>query len=86
MQKTIALRVNGTAITFDMTADIYNKYIDELQANKKTGPTRNMLMRAVRPESRDALKAVVDLPGAAMQIAGCLVEEYAPNVDVVVGE
>lgn len=86
MKKTITLAVNGTPIAFDMTVDIYNKYIDEIQASKKTGPTRNMLMRAVQPTSKEALKEVVDLPGAAMQIAGQLVELYAPDIEITVGE
>lgn len=86
MKEAITLRVNGTPILFDMTADIYNKYIDEIQPTKKTGPTRNMLMRAVHPDSKDALKAVVDLPGVAMQIAGQLVEKYAPDIEITVGE
>lgn len=86
MKKTITLRVNGQAFVFEPTLDIYNKFIDEMQPHKKVAANRNLLVRSVHPDSKEALKAFLDLPGAAVQIAHALVEEYAPDIDVVVGE
>ena len=86
MHTTISLTVNKRAIAFAMTPEIYNKYIDELQVSKKVGPTHNMLMRAVTEETKPALKELLAMPGAGMMIAGELVEAYAPDIEVLVGE
>ena len=86
MQKTITLTVNGQDLTFNMTGAIYDKYINELTLNDKTGPARNMLMRSVAPDSKEALKEVLKLPGAGVQLARALVDEYSPDLDIALGE
>lgn len=86
MKKTITLTINGTPIRFDMTPELYNKYVDEIQTTKKVGPTQNLLMRAVNPEDKEALKAFFAMPGAAMQIASMLIEQYSPDIEITVGE
>ncbi|MDY0204644.1 MAG: putative phage tail assembly chaperone [Desulfovibrio desulfuricans] len=86
MKKTITLNVNGKPLHFDMTPEIYNKYINELTANKKVAPTQNMLMRAVHDDDKEALKDFVAMPGVIFDIASMLVEEYAPEISVTVGE
>ena len=86
MKKTITLNVNGKTLRFDMTPEIYNKYINELTANKKVAPTQNMLMRAVHDEDKDTLNEFAAMPGAVFEIAAMLVEEYAPELTVTVGE
>jgi len=86
MKRTITLTINGTAIRFDMTPELYNKYIDEVQSSKKVGPTKNLLTRAVHSEDKEALKVLMAMPSSAMQIADALLEEYSPDIDIVVGE
>lgn len=86
MKKTVTLQVNGKKLVFNVTPEAYNKYIDEIQSHKKVGPTRNLLMRTITAESKEDLKSLVDLPGAAMHIASSLVEEYAPDLEIRVGE
>ena len=86
MKKTITLNVNGKPLHFDMTPEVYNRYIDELQATKKVGPTQNLLMRAVQPEDKEALKEFTGMPGGAMHIGAMLIEEYSPDLNVTVGE
>ena len=86
MKSTITLTVNSSAIRFDMTPDIYNKYIDEVQTTKKVGPTSNMLMRAVQAEDKETLREVMRMPGATMQIASMLIEHYSPDLEITVGE
>jgi hypothetical protein len=86
MKKNITLTINGAAISFTMTPEIYNKYIDEVQASKKVGPTQNMLTRAVNPEDKETLRSFLAMPGAAMQIASMLVEQYSPDLEITVGE
>lgn len=86
MQKTVTLTVNGQDLTFNMSGAIYDKYINELTLNDKTGPARNMLMRSVAPESKDALKELLALPGAGVQLVSKLVDAYAPDLEICVGE
>ena len=33
MQKTIRLSINGTDLTFDVTTELYNKYVNEMMPN-----------------------------------------------------
>ncbi|WP_022657831.1 putative phage tail assembly chaperone [Desulfovibrio desulfuricans] len=86
MNKTVTLTINGKILRFNVTPEVYNKYIDEIQSTKKVGPTRNALMRTVHAEDKETLKGLIDLPGAAMQIWSQVVEEYAPDLTITVGE
>jgi len=86
MKKNIPLTINGTRIVFAMTPTLYNQYIDEMQMTKKVGPASNLLMRAVQPEDKDALREILALPGACMQIVGELVEQFAPDLEIIAGE
>ena len=86
MNKTVTLTINGKILRFTVTPEVYNKYIDEIQSTKKVGPTRNALMRTVHAEDKEILKGLIDLPGAAMQIWSQVVEEYAPDLTITVGE
>lgn len=47
MQKTIKLAVNGTELAFDVTTELYNKYINEMCPNNKVAPAHNFAMRCV---------------------------------------
>ncbi len=86
MKSTITLTINGSAVRFDMTPEIYNKYVDEIQTTKKVGPTQNLLMRAVHSEDKEALKSIIKMPGATMQIGSMLIEQYSPDIEITVGE
>ena len=70
MQKTIRLSINGTDLTFDVTTELYNKYVNEMMPNNKVAPAHNFAMRCVADGSREDLKSLLELPGAAIQIAG----------------
>lgn len=86
MDKNITLEVNGDDLTFDMTPDAYNKFINEMQPTNKVAPAHSLLMRTVTDDSRDALKKLLKQPGAALNLVGSLVEEYTPDLTVVVGK
>ena len=47
MQKTITLTANKAELTFEVTTDKYNKYINELSLSNKIAPAHNFLMRCV---------------------------------------
>lgn len=86
MDKTIKMTVNGRALTFNMSLGVYNRYLNELQATSKVGPAQNLCTRTVDCESEDALKELLQLPGTGVLIAGKLVEEYTPDIEIEVGK
>lgn len=59
MNKTVTLTINGKILRFNVTPEVYNKYIDEIQSTKKVGPTRNALMRTVHAEDSAAERAAI---------------------------
>ncbi|HCM1918318.1 TPA: putative phage tail assembly chaperone [Salmonella enterica subsp. salamae serovar 28:r:e,n,z15] len=81
---TITLTVAGTDIRFTPTEAIYNKFVNEMTMDNKVAPAKNYLMRCVHPEDRDAMSKVLDKPGAAIQLAAKLNEEFVIDLDVTV--
>lgn len=86
MEKKISLTVNDKPLDFTVTLADYNKYINELTHINKVTPARNFLMRTVDADSKDALREMVDLPGVGLQIVSTLLEEYMPDVNIIVGK
>ena len=74
MQKTITLTANKAELTFEVTTDKYNKYINELSLSNKIAPAHNFLMRCV------------EQPGFAVQIASFVVEEFQPDLTLALGK
>ena len=86
MKKDITLDINGTEIHFEVALDDYNKFINEMQPTSKVAPAQNFLMRTVITEDKDALKKLLELPGAGIDIVGNLVQEYTPDLSITVGK
>lgn len=86
MQKRITLTVNGVELHFDVTLSAYDRYINELQPTNKVAPARNFLSRTVCAESREALASLQELPGAVVQLAGTVLMEYTPDLEITVGK
>lgn len=86
MEKKISLTVNDKPLNFTVTLASYNKYINDLTHINKVAPARNFLMRSVDEDSKDSLREIVDLPGVGVQIVSALLEEYMPDVNIVVGK
>ncbi len=84
--KRIQLLVDGEAVDFDVSLSAYNAYVNAMTPNNKVAPSHNFLMRVVCDEDRETLKAFLALPGAALDIVGALLEEYQPQLNVVVGK
>ena len=61
MQKTIRLSINGTDLAFDVTTELYNKYVNEMMPNNKVAPAHNFAMRCVADGSREDLKSLLEL-------------------------
>jgi len=86
MQKAIKLVINGKPISFNVDAGAYNAYLNELTPTNKITPARMFLLRTVEPEDREALNEVLGLPGAGLQIAGKLLEEFTPDLEIELGK
>lgn len=86
MNKTVELNVNGTPLAFDVTLDAFNAYLNAMQPTDKVNPSHNFLMRTVQAQHKDDLKELLAIPGACLEIAGSVLEEYKPNVSITVGK
>lgn len=83
---TIPVNVKGRQFEFEVSVPVYNKYINEMQPNNKVAPAQNFLMRSVKAEQKEELKDILELPGAPLQIAAAIIEEYAPDLEISVGK
>jgi hypothetical protein len=82
--RDITLEVGDKEFTFALTPQDVTKYFNSLTQNNKVAPANNLLVNTVKQEERATLKALLGNPVMVMQLAGALVEEYAPDVEVVV--
>jgi len=84
MEKKITLTVGGTPLQFLVTTAAHDQYINEMAMDNKVAPARNYLFRTVCADSREALKGVLEHPGAAIQLAAVLLKEFSPDLEVLV--
>lgn len=83
--QTMTATVCGEDISFSIGRDDYNKYINSVTQNNKVAPSHNFLMQTVDANSADTLKKILaDNPGAEVQLAGSLLEDYTPDLGIVV--
>lgn len=84
-QKSITLKIAGTDFTFDVCRESYNNYLNVSQAPNKVSGFHNFLIATVIPEHEDALvKLIDDTPGSEVAIASAVLEQYTPDLDIVV--
>lgn len=86
MAKEITLYVDDKPLLFAVELSDYNRYVNELTPYSKVAPARNFLMRCVVPDSKDALREIVDLPGVGVQLVAALLDEFMPDVTITVGK
>lgn len=82
----IKKEVNGKDLEFNIEIAHYNRYINEMQPNNKITPAHNFLMRTVSAETKDNLKELLELPGAAIQITASVLEDYMPDIEIKMGK
>lgn len=81
--KKIPLEIMGVDYNFEVDVDKYNKYINAMMPNNKIAPAKNFVNACVCDDSKQALKEIIGLPGAALHIAGELVDEFQPDFNIV---
>lgn len=80
----ITLEVGENEFTFNLTPADVTKYFNALNQTNKVAPGNNLLMTTVLQDQKTVLKPLLANPVMVMQLAGALLEEYAPNVEVIV--
>lgn len=83
-KREITLEVGDKEFTFSMTPQDVTKYFNTLTQNNKVAPANNLLVNTVKQEERATLKELLGNPVMVMTLAGALVEEYGPDVEVIV--
>ena len=83
--QTIELEVMGKALRFDVTRDEYNRYVNAVLPNNKIAPAHNFCIGVINDDSKADLKAVFKAaPGAEVQVAAAVLEEYMPDLEITV--
>jgi hypothetical protein len=83
-KRDITLEVGTQEFTFTLTPQDVTKYFNAVTANNKVAPSHNLLSNTVVAEQRADLRTLLANPVMTMQIAGALLEEYAPDVEIIV--
>lgn len=80
----IALEIGDKEFTFNLTPADVTKYFNAITQNNKVAPSNNLLTTTVETEQLATLRPLLANPMLTMKVAGALLEEYAPDVEVTV--
>ena len=83
-KREITLELGDKNFTFNLAPQDVTKYFNGMTASNKVAPTHNLLINTVKADQRDELRALIINPVMTMQLAGALLEEYAPDVEIIV--
>jgi len=83
-RRDITLEIGEQEFTFNLAPQDVAKYFNAVTPNNKVAPSNNLLTGTVLPAHKDALRPLLANPVFVMQLAGTLLEEYAPDVEIVV--
>ena len=83
----LTVTVDNKELTFSVTNDDFNQYLNEQMPNDKVAPAFNFLSRTVVESSRDNFNAVLVVDGkpkgiAVLQVAGVLAGEFGGGVQI----
>ncbi|WP_415763921.1 putative phage tail assembly chaperone [Pseudomonas sp. CP4] len=82
--RDITLEVGDKEFAFTLSPQDVTKYFNAMTANNKVAPSFNLLSSTVLPAQKAELRELMANPVMTMQIAGALLEEYAPDVEIIV--
>ncbi|MEA5670752.1 putative phage tail assembly chaperone [Pseudomonas sp. MH2] len=80
----ITLEIGGEDFDFEIDVAHVTKYINGLTQANKIAPSHNLLMNTVKQDQKAKLKPLLAHPSTTLEIAGALVEEFQPKVEVTV--
>ena len=84
VNRSITLERGDKEFTFNLSPQVITKYFNATTQANKVAPAHNLLMGTVKDEEKAALKALLENPITTMTLAGALLEEYSPDVEVIV--
>lgn len=84
VNRDITLEVGELEFVFHLTPQDVTKYFNSTTNTNKVAPANNLLMGTVKQEQKAALKPFLLNPMNVMELAGTLLEEYSPDIGVVV--
>ncbi|KAF2393148.1 putative phage tail assembly chaperone [Pseudomonas frederiksbergensis] len=84
VNRDITLERGDNEFTFSLTPQVITKYFNATTQANKVAPAHNLLMGTVKDEDKAALKVLLENPITTMTLAGALLEEYSPDVEVIV--
>lgn len=82
--RQIVITIGAADFTFTLTAQDVTKYFNAVTPTNKVAPGHNLLTTTVQADQKEALRPLLANPVLTMQVAGALLEEYAPDVEVAV--
>ena len=82
--RDITLQIGELDFTFTLAPQDVTKYFNAVTPNNKVAPSNNLLTTTVQAGQLDALRPFLRNPVLTMQLAGLLLEEYAPDIEVTV--
>ena len=80
----ITLVIAEQEIRFEPNMTAYNGFINEMAMDNKIAPAHTYLCRVVVKDDKEALDVFLQQPGAALQIASLLNDQYAPKLEISV--
>jgi hypothetical protein len=83
-RREITLTVGDADFQFTVDAADVTKYFNSITQTSKVAPATNLLSNTVHQDQRATLKGLLKNPVLAMQLAGTLLEEYSPDVEITV--
>ena len=84
VNRDITLEFANQEFTFHLTPADVTKYFNATTQANKVAPANNLLMGTVKQEERATLKPLLANPVTVMELAGALLEEYSPDIDIIV--
>lgn len=80
----LTLEIGDQSLDFVIDPALMTKYINALTPQNKVAPANNLLVNAVVPAHKELLKPLLANPMTVLSIAGALIEDYAPTVEITV--
>ena len=84
VNRDITMEISDRDFTFHLTPQDVTKYFNSTTNNNKVAPANNLLVSTVKQEERASLKPLLANPVTVMELAGALLEEYSPDIDIIV--
>lgn len=84
VNRDITMEIGDRDFTFHLTPQDVTKYFNSTTNNNKVAPANNLLVSTVKQEERASLKPLLVNPMTVMELAGALLEEYSPDLGIIV--